>query len=393
MSATLIIGDVFDALATIPDASVDLIVTSSPFLKQRSYMPADHPSKRYEIGQEATPGLFLDSILAVAGECQRVLAPYGSLVWELADKYAESGGAGGDYNAGGMREGQPRYGKSPAGGDWPEGKSLCFVPELFGASLAYGHNLLTGMPTPRWRVRNKVVWCKPDPSPGDDRDKFRPATSYLTVACTSRDRYFDVDAVLVPLADSPGNRYVRKVTAKDRHGKADGNSHNTYTKDYDPSQSNGRRPFDWWIVSTSTFTGAHFATWPEQLVVPFVESMCPPRVCLTCGLPSTRIIERDSTGVGYRRSRQSSQEVTTGAPDVATRRTLGWTDCGCSGDHWRPGVVLDPFCGSGTSLQVATRLGRDAIGIDLDPRNEKLIRERVGLFMGNVLLPEQGRAC
>jgi hypothetical protein len=200
-----------------------------------------------------------------------------------------------------------------------------------------------------------------------------------------------VDAVLVPLADSPGNRYVRKVTAKDRHGKADGNSHNTYTKDYDPSQSNGRRPFDWWIVSTSTFTGAHFATWPEQLVVPFVESMCPPRVCLTCGLPSTRIIERDSTGVGYRSGRQSSQEVTTGAPDVATRRTLGWTDCGH--DDWRPGVVLDPFCGSGTSLQVATRLGRDAIGIDLDPRNEKLIRERVGLFMGNVLLPEQGRAC
>jgi DNA modification methylase len=65
---------------------------------------------------------------------------------------------------------------------------------------------------------------------------------------------------------------------------------------------------------------------------------------------------------------------------VAT--TIGWTDCGHN--DWRPGVVLDPFAGSGTTLQVATRLSRDAIGIDLDARNETLIRTRVGLFMGDV---------
>ncbi len=47
-------------------------------------------------------------------------------------------------------------------------------------------------------------------------------------------------------------------------------------------------------------------------------------------------------------------------------------------DHWRSGVVLDPFAGSGTTLMVATGHGRDAIGIDIDERNAELARDRVG---------------
>jgi hypothetical protein len=65
-------------------------------------------------------------------------------------------------------------------------------------------------------------------------------------------------------------------------------------------------------------------------------------------------------------------------PDI-TRTTLGWSDCGC--DDWRPGLVLDPFAGSGTTLAVATGHGRDAIGIDLDARNAELARDRCGMFL------------
>ena len=63
-----------------------------------------------------------------------------------------------------------------------------------------------------------------------------------------------------------------------------------------------------------------------------------------------------------------------------TRETVGWSDCGC-GDNWRPGVVLDPFAGSGTTLMVATGNGRDAIGIDLDDRNADLAQARCGMFL------------
>ncbi len=67
---------------------------------------------------------------------------------------------------------------------------------------------------------------------------------------------------------------------------------------------------------------------------------------------------------------------------------LNWScpHCGCDElsyveDHWRNGVVLDPFAGSGTTLAVATGHGRDAIGIDLDARNADLARERIGMFL------------
>jgi hypothetical protein len=59
--------------------------------------------------------------------------------------------------------------------------------------------------------------------------------------------------------------------------------------------------------------------------------------------------------------------------------TLGWSDCGH--DDWRRGIVLDPFAGSGTTLEVATGHGRDAIGIDIDARNADLAVERVGMFL------------
>jgi hypothetical protein len=62
------IGDVFDRLAEIPDGTIDLIVTSPPFLALRSYLPADHPDKAREIGSEATPADFIDTLLALTAE-------------------------------------------------------------------------------------------------------------------------------------------------------------------------------------------------------------------------------------------------------------------------------------------------------------------------------------
>ena len=80
MAAKYIVADVFDGLATLETGSVDLIVTSPPFLALRSYLPADHPLKGKEIGSEATPAAFIDVMLAVTKELRRVLAPHGSIV-------------------------------------------------------------------------------------------------------------------------------------------------------------------------------------------------------------------------------------------------------------------------------------------------------------------------
>ena len=61
----MMIGDAFHHMATLDDNSIDLIVTSPPFLALRSYLPADHPTKHLEIGSEATPAAFLVNVVGV----------------------------------------------------------------------------------------------------------------------------------------------------------------------------------------------------------------------------------------------------------------------------------------------------------------------------------------
>src|SRR5690606_25808535 len=106
-TARYLVGDVFERMAELEDGSVDLIMTSPPFLALRSYLPADHPDKAKEIGSETSPAEYLNTLLRLTAEWGRLLAPHGSICVELGDTYAGSGGGGGDFYDGGLRAGQP----------------------------------------------------------------------------------------------------------------------------------------------------------------------------------------------------------------------------------------------------------------------------------------------
>lgn len=185
------IGDTREVVAAIPDGSVSLVATSPPFLALRSYLPADHDAKHAEIGSEPDPATFIDTLLGLTAEWGRVLAPWGSIAIELGDTYSGSGGAGGDYNEGGLRDGQNTFtgsarsnrggkggrhsmidaatgGHHMGGPGWPAAKSLALIPQLYAIALAYGRNPLTGAESPagRWRVRNVIVWHRPNPAVG-----------------------------------------------------------------------------------------------------------------------------------------------------------------------------------------------------------------------------------
>lgn len=391
MTALWYTGDVFEMMAGLPDGSVDLVLTSPPFLALRSYLPADHPDKAKEIGSEPNPAAFIDTLMDLTVEWRRLLAPHGSLCVELGDTYSGSTTTGGDYtNVERGRIDKYRRGDEPEsrrmlGPGWPLAKSLCLIPELYRIALVYGFNPLN--PEHRmepWRARNVVRWCRPNPPVGALGDKFRPATSEMVVACVSGRRYFDLDAV----REEPRPENQRGTLA------ADGKSDRATLR-----EATGAPPLDWWEIPTHPYKGSHYATWPPELCVRPIKAMCPERVCRECGKPSERIVGKTPeyeafraeklAQIAARKTSARDQAITpTGFANAGTAmnaeyETLGWTDCGCSPDdsHWRPGVVLDPFAGSGTTLAVATGHGRDAIGIDLDPRNLDLARERVGMFL------------
>jgi site-specific DNA-methyltransferase (adenine-specific) len=413
------IGDVRALLAEMPAGSVDLILSSPPYLSLRSYLAADDPMKALEIGSERTPAEYISTLLGLTAEFRRVLAPHGSIAIELGDTFSGSGGAGGDYNANGLREGQPRFrqgydrrdgrktmqqgnyeaalpGNGPHGGEgWPLERSLAMIPELYRVALAYGIHPLTGETSPagRWRVRNVVVHGRPNPPVGALGDKFRPACSYWAVVCINR-RWFDLDAVRTEPVDtrirfSNGPKYVD--VADQIPGRRD--RLKGYPTRY--SNSSGAPPLDWfedesdqferdlWTIPTFGYKGAHYATFAPELVRRFIVSMCPARVCRECGKPSTRIT--DTKRIAPKDDRQRKTKAADyrlnghdHPPEIGwemDRRALGWTDCGHNA--WRAGSVLDPFGGSGTTGMVAAGNGRDAILFDLDERNLTLARERI----------------
>jgi DNA modification methylase len=390
---TYIIGDTRDVTATLPDGSVDLVLTSPPFLALRSYLPADHPDKHREIGSEPDPAGFLDTLLALTAEWRRVLAPHGTIAVELGDTYSGSTAGGGDFKPDGEPTKYRRGDLTTAaqirrtGDSWPLAKSLALIPELYRIALAYGINPLTGQPSPagRWRVRNVVRWVRPNPPVGALGDKFRPATSDMVIACTSSTRWFDLDAVREPLA-AKTLTVSEGIPASAKNMDSPTGSHKM-DRHLNPA---GAPPLDWWNIPPGGYSGSHYAVFPPELCVRPIKAMCPAEVCRTCGEPRRRIVDASYEAHGDRRSEnkgvrggagasgEHAQHMAHGRADKIVT-TLGWTDCG-HGDY-RPGIVLDPFGGSGTTGMVATGHGRDAILIDLDERNADLARERIGMFL------------
>lgn len=398
MTASWIIGDVFDGLATLEDGSVDLVVTSPPFLALRSYLPADHADKGREIGSESTPAEFLDVMLRFSAECSRVLAPHGSMCVELGDTYAGARGYGtpkdaiyGERHEELWHNGKPDRRFKKADDGWPLSKSKTLIPELYRIALAYGTNPLTGTPSPagQWRIRNVVTWARPNPPVGALGDKWRPATSDVVIACRSGKRFWDDLATRKPHQVDPasyrGNGYSK--------GFPEGIPGNEEM----PGNPSGAPLLDYWVIPPGGYNGSHYAVFPEELVVPLVKAMCPERVCRECGEPSRRIVKQTEEYADYRAkiNQGGFQKVTewdkasgnrsqglggsegTGSPIRGDKfLDAGWSDCGH--DSWRPGLVCDPFAGSGTTLAVATGHGHDAIGIDLDARNYELALQRIG---------------
>jgi DNA methylase len=440
VSALYVVGDALKVMRRMPNACVELVLFSPPFLAKRRYLEDGDPAQAEELGQEPTPGEYVDAILGVVEEARRVLPPWGSIAVELGDTNAGSGGAGGDYNPGGLRDGQhaydgtavkarnaggytdrprrPRSGRvglerntrrdhrqDEAGGvlpaesrwrgerdGWPLDKSLCLVPEVLRFAMVYGFNPLTGRETPRWRARNVVRWVRTNPSVGYLSDRWRYGTTEIVVACQGDRRWWDAEAGRTPLVPTNERNTVSNYAAPGQRPR----------KTVRRSNPRGAPPLDWWCVSPGGYRGAHFAVWPEKLLPLPIRAMCPERVCTTCGQPSERLTlvatEPRPGGGSYGRKRSAAEPdghdrgLSSGPAVVRVAKTLGWSHCAC-GDGCRP-TRWEKLRVEVEEVRVEGRW-EDAAAVDDPPedapRRERIKNKRVVVDVGECRDPSHWR--
>ncbi len=370
-------GDVRDALREMPDNTVQCVVTSPPYLGLRDYGVAG------QIGLEPTVEEYVVVMVEVFREVRRVLRPDGTLWLNLGDSYNGSGGAGGDYGPGGLRDGQPRYPGRRLNGLKP--KDLIGVPWRVAFALQ----------TDGWYLRSDIIWAKPNPMPESVTDRPTKSHEYVFLLSKSPQYFYDADAIREPHQDprvvdgryqgSGTNRpdYVPNTQGFRSGGKGIVMKH----RDYNPAGRNRRTV---WTIPTQPFPEAHFATFPEELPRLCILAGTSPMACPHCGAPWRRVVERYRTLDGERvvdlpamrstdKSRPSSAQGVAHHRTGSASETIGWQPtCSCDGnDGSGKCIVLDPFWGSGTSGKVALELGRIAWGVELNPEYIEISKRRL----------------
>lgn len=358
----IITGDVLDGIRTLPDGSVDCVVTSPPYWGLRDY----HVDG--QIGLEETPDEWCDRLVEVFRECRRVLADHGTLWVNCGDAYASQGGERKE----GSHDGGVGRGNAPGARlsvDGVKPKDLIGLPWMLAFALR----------ADGWWLRSEIIWAKPNPMPESVRDRPTKGHEQIFLMSKRPRYYYDADTIRQPYV---GSDRPRRHDEPSLH-VVPGNGPQMGLRGCDDRNGRGANARTVWQIATQPFPEAHFATFPEELPRRCITAGCPERVCTVCGEPSTRIVERHRVGDWNPRETDDSKVARTtnghGASTFyqqPTPTTVGWTDCGH--DAWRHGVVLDPFCGSGTTLQVARRLNRHGIGTELNPEYAAIAARRIG---------------
>jgi DNA modification methylase len=338
-------GDCLELLRQMPDESVNCCVTSPPYWGLRDYGNGEKG-----IGLEQTLPLYIQHLTEVFNEVRRILRADGTLWLNLGDAYCGSWGNAGhrpelDGTDSYQREKTTEYFNR---GGWDENRKTPPHVKIDGLKAKD----LIGMP---WRIafalqasgyylRSDIIWSKPNPMPESVMDRPTKAHEYMFLMAKSERYYYDADAIREASKIESCERLMRGVSSDNKmvNGAPGQSPHSIHQPRLNRSGNKKRKmgvergspndhlggsiPWegltknkrDVWQIPTKNYEGAHFATYPEELIEPCIKAGCPPE-----------------------------------------------------------GVVLDPFMGSGTTGAVALRLNRNFIGLELNPEYVKLANKRI----------------
>lgn len=302
-------ADALEALRTLPDACCSTCITSPPYFGLRNYETDG------QIGLEETPDEYTEKLVEIFREVRRVLKDDGTLWLNIGDSYATRSGPQPPTNT---RNQCGHTAKKVSTGY--KYKDLIGIPWLLAFSLR----------ADGWYLRADIIWQKPNAMPESCKDRPTRAHEYIFLLSKSERYYYDAEAIKEPAVGFPGSQ---NPNARRRGNTKTFRGGNAYTHDraktnsatvereshgLTPNESGKRNRRSVWTIATRPYKGAHFATFPEELVRP-------------CILAGSR-----------------------------------------AGD-----TILDPFAGSGTTGEVAAQEGRDFIGIEINPNYCEMIKQRL----------------
>jgi DNA modification methylase len=332
----------------VADDTVDLVITSPPYFALRSYQD-DGEHYDGQIGSEATPAEFLDALWAVTAECVRVLKPSGSIWVNLGDKYA--------------------------------GKSLIGLPWRYAIGCIDDLGLI---------LRAEVVWSKPNGLPESVTDRVRRSHEQW-FHFTLEPRYFSaLDEIREPHKEVS----LKRAAPHRANVLAHEDSHEVdMTKACHPL---GKLPGSVWSIPSEPLRVPddlgvdHFAAFPQEWPRRLILGWCPAEVCTACGEGRAPVVDKELVDVWHDKPPASSKHAETkdahrntyyGQKDTfgRTAATITGYACACPDTTApsTPGVVLDPFAGTGTVPMVARALNRVGIGVDLSADYLRLAAWRV----------------
>ena len=352
----ILCGDNREILPTLPEDSIDLVVTSPPYWGLRDYGHED------QIGLEPHPQLYVDNLVEICREIKRIIKPSGSFWLNLGDTYYGSGKGAGTP----LEDAKEVYimdrssvPKQNHRSNWLQPKQLMGIP----------WRVATALQDDGWILRNCVIWYKPNHMPESVKDRLTKSYEFFFFFVKSSkntvwrnnltdewrfkkpkqeyyfddddqkecpvwrgyDYYFDLDSIREPSTTTPWSTEPGKYTKNNPRTSYKGKFLDTDTTILtsprarlvdreNPSfyHPNGKNPGDMWEIPTQPFPGSHFAVFPPDLIEPIIKSSSPVN-----------------------------------------------------------GTIMDPFAGSGTTLRVARKLGRKFIGIELNPEYAAMCERRV----------------
>lgn len=336
-----------EMLIKLPDNSIDCCVTSPPYYGLRDY------GVEGQLGLEATPDEYVMKMVQIFSRVKRVLKDEGTLWLNLGDSYWGAGWRNNNDKPGAKQStnrGTNISGIKIRSNENIKPKDLIGIPWMVAFALR----------ADGWYLRQDIIWHKPNPMPESVTDRCTKAHEYIFLLSKSARYYYDADAIKQPVVDATvlrlsqqiekqkgsdrvpgktnGNMKAvgpgRKPRPDDDRGSNQGTGRGIPAMAIDGKGVNGHSGYfdscgnligegmankkSVWVVPTMPFSEAHFATFPEDLIVPCIKAGCP-----------------------------------------------------------EGGTVLDPFMGAGTTALVAHKLNRNYIGSEINPDYCRIAEKRL----------------